>query len=147
MEGASLAAIAWFLVFVLFPCFNRDRLRAGDVIAGSWVVEAPRRKLEPAMSVASPARAAVTPPVSSYRFGEAELAIYGEYELQTLERVLRENRPGAIGKVYQAICRKIGWTADAADQRAFLEAYYTQLRARLEAGMRMGKRKSDKFAG
>ena len=33
------------------------------------------------------------------------------------------------------------------DERAFLEAYYTQLRARLESGMRLGKRKADKFAG
>jgi hypothetical protein len=31
------------------------------------------------------------------------------------------------------------------DERLFLECYYTQLRARLEAGMRMGKRKADKF--
>ena len=149
MAGASLAAIAWFLVFVLFPFFNRDRLRAGDVIAGSWVVEAPKRKLEAAMSLSSPARPAVAAParVSAYRFGEAELAAYGEYELQTLERVLRENRAEANRQVCEAICRKIGWTADVTDERAFLEAYYTQLRARLEAGMRMGKRKPDKFAG
>ena len=149
MEGASLAAIAWFLVFVLFPFFNRDRLRAGDVIAGSWVVEAPKRKLEAAMSLSSAAHPAVAASASApaYRFGEAELAAYGEYELQTLERVLRENRAEANRQVCEAICRKIGWTAEVTDQRAFLEAYYTQLRARLEAGMRMGKRKPDKFAG
>ena len=149
MEGASLAAIAWFLVFVLFPFFNRDRLRAGDVIAGSWVVEVPKRKLEAAMSLSSAAHPAVaaSAPAPAYRFGEAELAAYGEYELQTLERVLRENRAEANRQVCEAICRKIGWTAEVTDQRAFLEAYYTQLRARLEAGMRMGKRKPDKFAG
>ena len=33
------------------------------------------------------------------------------------------------------------------DERAFLEAYYAQLRARLEGGMRFGKRKADKFTG
>ena len=148
MAGASVAAIAWFAVFVLFPFFNRDRLRAGDVIAGSWVVEAPKRKLEAAMSVSSPARPAVVAATEpAYRFGEAELAAYGEYELQTLERVLRESRPEAMRQVYEAICRKIGWTAGGSDERVFLEAYYTQLRARLEAGMRMGKRKADKFAG
>jgi hypothetical protein len=109
------------------------------------VVEAPRAKLLPAISAGEPAR----PPegTADYRFGDAELSAYGEYELQTLERVLREGRPEAIQPVYEAICRKIGWEPGSADQRAFLEAYYTQLRARLESGMRLGKRKPDKFAG
>ncbi len=138
--AAGIAATAWFLIFALFPLFNKDRLRAGDLIAGSWVVEKPRRRLEPAIS-ARPAAAA--PQV--YRFGEAELAVYGEYELQTLERVLRENRPEQMQAVYEAICRKIGWTPGQDDSRPFLEAYYAQLRARLEAGMRMGRRKADKF--
>jgi hypothetical protein len=150
MGAAGLAATAWFLIFALFPFFNKDRLRAGDLIAGSWVVEAPKVKLEAAMSgarqPAGPAGEAAAP-VQQYRFGEAELAVYGEYELQTLERVLRDNRPEAIKPVYEAICRKIGWAAGSGDQRAFLEAYYTQLRARLESGMRLGKRKADKFAG
>ena len=150
--AAGMAALAWFLIFAFFPFFNKDRLRAGDIIAGSWVVEAPKRKLEAALSAsgAAPgrARAADAPPPPAYRFGEAELSVYGEYELQTLERVLRENRPESLRQVYEAICRKIGWvptTLGGGDERAFLEAFYTQLRARLEAGMRMGKRKADKF--
>jgi len=48
--------------------------------------------------------------------------------------------------VHEAICRKIGWDPGSGDERAFLDAYYAQLRARLEAGMRMGKRKADKFS-
>jgi uncharacterized RDD family membrane protein YckC len=142
MGAAGIAATAWFLIFALFPCFNRDRMRAGDLIAGSWVVEAPKRKLETVMT----AREASRPP-SGYRFGEAELSVYGEYELQTLERILRENRPEALASVQDAICRKIGWNPGEGDERAFLEAYYTQLRARLEGNLRMGKRKADKFAG
>ncbi|MBN8501299.1 MAG: RDD family protein [Sphingomonadales bacterium] len=138
---------AWLLIFALFPFFNRDRLRAGDLIAGTWVLEAPRTKLEAAMSTG---RAAVTGQSHttgvSYKFSDDELAIYGEYELQTLERVLRENRHEAMVAVHEAICRKLGWNPGAGDEQAFLEAYYTQLRARLEAGMRMGKRKADKFA-
>ena len=39
----------------------------------------------------------------------------------------------------------IGWDPGAGDERAFLEAYYTQLRARLEGGMRLGRRKADKW--
>ena len=143
MGAAGMAAAAWFLVFALFPCFNRDRLRAGDIIAGTWVVETPKRKLEAAMSqvVARPAEGA------AYQFGEAELSIYGEYELQTLERVLRERRPQALTAVTEAISRKIGWVPPApGGERVFLEAFYTQLRSRLEAGMRFGKRKADKYA-
>jgi uncharacterized RDD family membrane protein YckC len=128
------AAAAWFLVFALFPFFNRDRLRAGDVIGGTWVIEAPKRKLEAAMSAGKAASHVSTATGASYRFGEAELAVYGEFELQTLERVLREDREEAIVAVHEAICRKIGWNPGAGDERAFLRAYYTQLRARLEAG-------------
>lgn len=141
MGAAGLAATVWFLVFGLFPFFNRDRLRAGDLVAGTWVVEAPRRKLEAVLST-TPTHSAATG--AQYRFGEAELAIYGEFELQTLERVLREDRPEALVAVHTAICRKIGWEPGAGDERAFLEAYYTQLRARLESGMRLGQRKADK---
>ena len=145
MGAAGIASAAWFLVFALFPLFNRDRLRAGDLIAGTWVVEAPRRKLKAAMSTRETAHAGQsTATGATYRFGEAELAIYGEYELQTLERVLREDRPEALVAVAEAICRKIGWSPGEGDERAFLDAYYTQLRARLEAQMRFGKRKADK---
>ncbi|RZJ97990.1 MAG: RDD family protein [Novosphingobium sp.] len=143
-SAGGITAALWFLIFALFPLFNRDRLRAGDLIAGTWVVEAPKRKLETALSVA-PATAAAPDPAGGYRFGEAELAVYGEYELQMLERVLRDDRPEAMQAVYETICAKIGWTAGSDDARAFLEAYYRALRQRLETGMRMGKRKADKF--
>jgi hypothetical protein len=82
---------------------------------------------------------------ASYRFGEKELSVYGEYEVQTLERVLRENRQEALVAVHETICRKIGWDPGAGDEYAFLEAFYSQLRARLEGGMRMGVRKADKW--
>lgn len=148
MGASGYAAFLWFLCFALFPLFNRDRLRAGDLIAGTWVVEAPRRKLEAALSVGATATSGTSQTTGAqYRFGEAELAVYGEFELQTLERVLREGRHEAMIKVHEAICRKIGWEPGAGDERAFLEAYYTQLRARLESGMRMGQRKADKHAG
>ncbi|MBS0482624.1 MAG: RDD family protein [Proteobacteria bacterium] len=146
-DYAGLMAGLWFLLFALFPLFNRDRLRAGDIIAGTWVVEAPKRKLEAVMSVSQTATSGTsTTTGASYRFSDDELAVYGEFELQTLERVLRENRPEALAAVQEAICRKLGWNPGAGDERAFLEAYYTQLRARLEAGMRMGRRKADKNA-
>jgi len=142
---AGWAGAGWFLIFVLFPFCNRDALRAGDLVAGTWVVEARRDKLQAALSTGAAAaqgRSDVTD--TQYRFGEAELAVYGEYELQVLERVLRENREEAMVDVARAICAKIGWSHGRGDERAFLEAYYTQLRARLERGMRFGQRKADK---
>ena len=145
MGAASLAATAWFLIFALFPFFNKDRLRAGDIIAGSWVLETPRRKLEQAMSLdeSPPDKRR---PAAAFGFEASELAVYGEYELQTLERILREGRKETLEAVRDAICVKIGRNPSGVDPRAFLDAYYTQLRALLEGNMRMGQRKPDKHS-
>ncbi len=138
----------WFLLFALFPFFNRDALRAGDIVAGTWVVERPKARLAAVLSAQGAAATAGASEVTGvrYDFGEAELSIYGEKELQTLERMLRESRPEALAAVHAAICRKIGWDPGAGDERAFLEAFYAQLRAKLEGDMRFGKRKADKFS-
>ena len=141
-------ATGWFALFLLFPFFNRDALRAGDIVAGTWVVERPRAKLARVLSTEGAAGAQGASEVTGvrYAFGEAELSIYGEKELQTLERMLRDSPPEALEAVHATICRKIGWDPGAGDERAFLEAFYAQLRAKLEADLRFGKRKADKFA-
>lgn len=138
----------WLLLFLLFPFFNRDALRAGDIVAGTWVVERPRAKLAAVLSTQGAAASAGASEVTGvrYDFGEAELSVYGEKELQTLERMLRDSQPEALAAVHAAICRKIGWDPGAGDERAFLEAFYAQLRAKLEGDMRFGKRKADKFS-
>ncbi|KUR72406.1 hypothetical protein AQZ52_03860 [Novosphingobium fuchskuhlense] len=141
-DVAGWAGAAWFAIFVLFPFFNRDALRCGDVIAGTWVVEASRRKLGEALSVSAPPSAAD----QAFTFTPEELAVYGEYELQTLERVLRDGRGPALDDVADAISRKIGRPFPYRAERVFLEAYYLQLRAHLEQGMRLGRRKADKYA-
>lgn len=142
------AATGWFALFLLFPFFNRDALRAGDIVAGTWVVEAPRTKLAAALSTQGAAanRGASEVTGARYEFGDKELAVYGEKELQTLERMLRDAQPEALAAVHATICRKIGWNPGAGDERAFLEAFYAQLRAKLEGDMRFGKRKADKFS-
>ena len=143
----GIAGMIWFLIFMAFPFFNKDAMRAGDVIAGTWVVEAPRTRLADALSTQGAAvqgRSEMTG--ARYEFGEAELSVYGERELQTLERLLRESQPEALNAVHATICRKIGWDPGAGDERAFLEAFYAQLRAKLEGDMRFGKRKADKFS-
>lgn len=146
MGAAGVAGMAWFLIFMAFPFFNKDALRAGDVIAGTWVIEAPKTKLAEALSTQGAAKGTSELTGASYQFGDEELSVYGEHELQTLERVLRDDKPEAIVAVHETICRKIGWQPGAGDERAFLEAFYAQLRARLEGDMRFGKRKENKFS-
>ncbi|MEM7780869.1 MAG: RDD family protein [Pseudomonadota bacterium] len=143
----GIAGMIWFLVFMTFPFFNKDALRAGDVIAGTWVVDAPRTKLAEALSTqGAVAEASSTVTGARYEFGEDELSVYGEHELQTLERMLRDAQPDALAAVHETICRKIGWDPGAGDERAFLEAFYGQLRAKLEGDMRFGVRKADKYS-
>jgi len=134
------AAAAWFLIFMLFPFLNRDGLRAGDLIAGTWVLDAPRIALADAMSVEDEESV----PAARFEFGDAELSVYGEHELTTLEDVLRRGDPQAMATVHEAICRKIGWEAGAGYEQEFLEAFYGSLRAKLEGDMRFGKRKRHK---
>lgn len=136
---AGWAAFVWLAVFVLFPLFNADRLRVGDIVAGTWVVEAPAAKLPHALSLAPDRR-------DLYAFGKAELSVYGEHELQVLESVLRQDDPEAMREVMETIAAKIGWQAGSGDERQFLEAFYAALRAHLERGMRFGRRKADKFS-
>lgn len=144
-EFAAWAGLGWVGSFALFPLLNRDRLRCGDLIAGTWVVQAPKAALAGLVATGLPeSAAAASLPADRYRFSEAELAVYGEYELQTLEQVLRTANPQSMQTVAATICGKIGWTPPEGDERAFLEAYYTQLRARLERGMRFGRRRANK---
>ena len=42
----ALGGLGWTVIFVLFPLFNRDRMRVGDLLAGTWVVRAPKRDLQ-----------------------------------------------------------------------------------------------------
>jgi uncharacterized RDD family membrane protein YckC len=133
-----LAGIVWCGVFVLFPLFNRDRLRAGDLIAGTWVLKAPKQKMLPDLTNEKPAEAA-------YTFTTAQLDTYGVKELQVLEQVLRVSEPTAMEAVAEQIRGKIGWTTRGYEtDKDFLSAYYAALRRRLEQRLLLGVRKKDK---
>lgn len=134
----------WVAIFLLFPFFNKDRLRCGDLIAGTWVIHNVKRKLGEV--VAPSGTVGDSTKDNIYQFSEADLSVYGEYELQTLEQVLRTGTDDALATVTNAICAKIGWQPGSGDERIFLENYYTALRAKLERGMRFGKRRKDKFS-
>ena len=40
-----LFALIWSGIFLFFPLFNRDRLRVGDLVAGTWVVRTAMPKI------------------------------------------------------------------------------------------------------
>jgi len=133
----TIFALCWSGIFLFFPLFNRDRLRVGDLIAGTWVVRTVTGSLGHDL-VAGKESARRT-------FSDAALSLYGVYELQTLEDVLRGGRDDAIATVAWTIRNKAG-IADDGDDFGFLSDYYAALCARLERGLMLGKRREDKFA-
>ena len=136
----NLAGLVWCGVFLLFPLFNRDRLRVGDLVAGTWVVKAPKRKLVPDLARASQAQA------SRFNFTMAHLDAYGVKELHVLEDVLRRFEMKTVMLVAARIRLKIGWKASPDESDGdFLAAYYAALRGRLESRLLLGKRRKDKF--
>ena len=135
-----LAGIVWCGIFVLLPFFNRDRLRAGDLIAGTWVLKAPKQTLLPDLTTDRPAIAD-----AKYAFTAKQLDTYGVKELQVLESVLRREEKTAMVAVADQIRIKIGWTRSTYEtDKEFLSAYYAALRRRLEQRLLFGKRKRDK---
>jgi uncharacterized RDD family membrane protein YckC len=143
-EGVDAALITlgaiWSGVFVIFPLFNRDRRRLGDLAAGTMVVKAPKKLLQ--ADLADTQRSASQGVV----FTPAQLDAYGIKELHVLEDVIRVADRKAITEVAARIRAKIGWDGptDIAD-RTFLNAYYAALRGRLESQMLFGRRRKDKF--
>jgi uncharacterized RDD family membrane protein YckC len=134
----TLAGIVWSGVFLLFPLFNKDRLRVGDLVAGTWVVKAPKRRLAPDMATEQ----TLSRP---FVFTTPQVEAYGVMELQVLEDVLRRADRDTVKAVAQRIRKKIAWTpAGDEGDREFLDAYYTALRRRLEAGLLFGRRRKDK---
>ena len=134
---AALAGMVWCAVFVFFPFFNRDRLRIGDFVAGTWVIHAPRRVLELDLAAAQRTAGIVITP--------AEADVYGVRELSVLEEVLRRNNAATIRAVADRIRTKIKRArAHGETDQEFLEAYYLALRTRLEGRMLFGHRRRDK---
>ncbi|HEY0012556.1 MAG TPA: RDD family protein [Allosphingosinicella sp.] len=140
-EAGALTAIAgllWTGLFLFFPLMNKDRLRVGDLLAGTWVIEVPRRQLTYDLMRAD------TEAAPAYTFTEEQLDAYGIYELQTLEQVLRDGNPDSLASVSWTIRNKLGIGEVDADL-GFLEAYYDALRRRLERKLLFGRRRANKY--
>ncbi len=150
---ALVLAVAWTFVFMLMPLFNKDRLRVGDLVGGTRVVLEPKVVLLPDLAheaATSMEMRAQTAP--AYAFTDAQLAIYGIYELQVLEGVLRQDQATfgyheAVRAVADKIRAKLDYRERVVDDQRFLRDFYVALRAHLEQKMLFGQRKQDKFAG
>lgn len=132
----TLFSLLWSGIFLFFPLFNRDRLRIGDLVAGTWVVRNEKAGLS-ADLVGSAYRARRT-------FPRKALELYGVYELQTLEEVLRNELPDAIATVARTIRAKADLPDDG-DDYGFLSDYYAALCAHLESRLMVGRRRENKF--
>ncbi len=136
----AAAYFGWAVSISALPFFNRDRLRAGDLIAGTMVISVPRRALLAELASES----------ARHVFSRSQLEAYGAFELQVLEELLR--RPASPEttllqqQVCAKICRKIGWTepVPAADALDFLRAFYSAERAHLEREQLFGHYRADK---
>ena len=134
--------LIWSLVFTLFPLFNQDKLRIGDLIAGTMVLHAPKVRLLKDIASVKPGLSQVGP----ITFSKQQLQVYGIHELHVLEDVLRQSTPKIKDSVAERIATKIGHTPQPGETAlAFLESFYGALRHHLEQRLLFGERKTDKF--
>ena len=142
----GLITTVWVLGVLIVPFTNRRRQRLGDLVAGTIVVENPKTVLLGDLVAKAPARD------FRFEFLPVHLDVYGRYELQTLEAILRDPTKGPAGevelaRVTDAIIRKIAYAPKVApnDRRDFLMAFYRAQREHLENRRLFGDRREDKF--
>ncbi len=159
---AKLLALLWVLALMLLPLFNKDHLRIGDMIGGTLVVMQPKTVLVPDLADATHfapqlqawgggGKPAAGP--APWAFTAEHLDVYGIYELQVLEGVLRTDQATvahaeAVAAVAEKIHTKIKYDqlVPVHEYERFLRDFYTALRAQLEKKMLFGQRREDKFS-
>jgi uncharacterized RDD family membrane protein YckC len=142
VDWEHLALAAWLLFFSALPLINRNRMRGGDLIAGTILISLPKRTLS----------IDLVEKTAKFSFTEQQLRAYGAFELQVLEELLR--RPDSpdtlrvLSEVCGKICNRIGWTAPVQPSETilFLREFYTAERAFLEREQLYGKARADKNA-
>ena len=143
---ARLVMLIWVIFFLCFPLFNRDRLRMGDLVAGTLVVRAPKRTLLPDLT--DTVAATELEEDQRFRFTPEQLEAYGIYELQVLEKILRQkdSPQETLDAVVEKIAEKISYDGILTPSRDFLTAFYRAQRAYLEGRLLMGDKREDKAA-
>ena len=153
---ASGLALGWVVLAFAIPLSNPHRMRLGDMLAGTHVVQLPVPVLLP--DVARTPRTASQEAPEGFAFQAHQLDHYGRFELQTLESVLRAQSEASptperharsratLASIVERVRKKIGY-ADAVapgDHLAFLQAFYNAQRAYLEQRQLFGDRRADK---
>lgn len=150
---AMLAMLAWTGLLTIFPLCNRDRLRLGDLVAGTCVIQTPCAALLSDLSERDRFAGRNRVNIERYAFTPQQLDIYGVTELQALETVLRRrdiNAAETKREVARRIVKRIDWQdqhgegAANFDAAAFLDAFYAAQRGKLEKGMLFGIHRKDK---
>ena len=142
VDWENLAVAVWLMFFAALPFINRDRMRGGDLIAGTMVISLPKRALS----------SDLVERAVRFAFTEQQLRAYGAFELQVLEELLRHpDTPDSmrvLNEVCDKICRKIAFTTPVppTDVALFLREFYTAERAFLEREQLYGKARADKHA-
>lgn len=148
-DTQQFVSLGWILVISLLPLFNRANLRAGDIIGGTMVIALPQHALLEDLSYEARQNTA-SPGENTYNFTPEQLAVYGTFELQVLEELLRRKRTPdnekLLADVCRKICNKIQWPDSISphDVRRFLTDFYIAERADLERGQLFGRTKEDK---
>ncbi|TCT34795.1 RDD family protein [Martelella mediterranea] len=142
-----LMAILWLIVVIIFPAVTRHSQRIGDLIAGTAVIAKPSAALLPDLA----SQSATIPSAERFVFTPAQMDLYGAYELQVLEQLLRGerndvNRP-RLSDVAMRIRRKIGYEETVAphEEEEFLQAFYIAQRGYLEQKKLFGDARADKY--
>jgi uncharacterized RDD family membrane protein YckC len=144
-EGVTrLVASLWILLLMFFPLTNPQRLRIGDLLAGTRVVVSPPVAL---MRDLADRKRSASVAAEPHRFTPAQLSVYGEHELGVLEEVLRKartkGRDEALEAVAKSICKRINVDVGVVgmDYAAFLQAFYAAQRQHLEQQLLLGRRR------
>lgn len=140
---AQWLSAAWLLVIGAIPFLNRDRMRGGDLIAGTVVISMQKQALLDDQAKEE----------FHFRFTDQQLSAYGNYELQVLEQVLRGSAKAnysetMLRQIGDKIRNRIGWqeTVTPDMEERFLRDFYTAQRLFLERSQLFGKTRADKTA-
>ncbi|MEM7166574.1 MAG: RDD family protein [Planctomycetota bacterium] len=150
---AVLLCLGWFAVLLFLPLMNKRRQRIGDFMANTIVVQAPRSTLlrDLTTSKRSQSDSKAGAPAFRYTFTTEELELYGIFELQRLEGLLRtkDTKIETLMKVRDVILKKMARTESVRgiQTRRFLQDLYAQLRRHLEQKMLFGTRQERKKKG
>ncbi len=145
-----IITLIWVVILLLVPWRSKKNQRIGDIIANTVVIMNPKPLLLPDIALNAPDQ-------ERFVFTSEQLDLYGNFELQVLEKILRApvaKSTSALRKefamhadIVERITTKISYPEKIlqADQVEFLKSFYQAQRAYLENKKLFGESRGDKF--